>query len=262
MKLYRIKALILRYLMLTFRDFHRFIDLIYWPILDIIIWGFTARWIQSNEHDSLSAILLTSLVFWQVLFRAQVEVSFNFLDELWSHNLANLFSTPVTLFEWISAVMVVGLLKSIFTFLLGTVAIWVLYNLLVFKTGFILIPFLFLIVMSGWVIGFLTTAAVAYWGQKVQTLVWVLAWFFAPFSGVFYPISVLPYWGRGIAAIIPMSYFFETVRGTVATGVVPVKTLAACCVLNCIYVVFALILFKCAFEKSKVYGLARLERYE
>lgn len=263
MVLYRIKALIIRYLMLTFRDFHRFIDLIYWPILDIIIWGFTAHWIQcSQEQVQVSSILLTALVFWQVLFRAQMEVSFNFLDELWSHNLVNLFSTPVTFFEWVSAAMIVGLIKSAFTFLLGSVTIWILYKLLIFKSGLILIPFLLLIVMSGWTIGFLTTATVTYWGQKVQTLVWVIAWAFAPFSGVFYPISVLPYWGQCIAAVIPMSYFFEAVRGTLMTGIVPIKTLALCCLLNGVYMVIALALFKYSFEKSKIYGLARLERYE
>lgn len=264
MKLYRVKAIALRHLMLTFRDFHRFIDLIYWPILDIVIWGFTARWIQCNsdQNQQISYILLTALVFWQVLFRAQIEVSFGFLDELWSHNLVNLFSTPVKISEWIIAVMAVGLLKSIFTFILGVGTIFILYHLAVLKTGLILVPLLLLMVISGWIIGFLTTAAIAYWGQKVQTLVWVLAWFFAPFSGVFYPISVLPHWAQLIAATIPMSYFFEGMRITISTGIVPKTMMLMCCLLNFIYLALAILLFKFAFEKSKIYGLARLERYE
>jgi hypothetical protein len=75
MKLYRITAIVFRHLMLTFRDLHRFIDLIYWPILDIVIWGFTSRWVQGNQAQPLqiSFILLTALIFWQVLFRAQLE---------------------------------------------------------------------------------------------------------------------------------------------------------------------------------------------
>jgi ABC-2 type transport system permease protein len=209
MKLYRITAIVFRHLMLTFRDLHRFIDLIYWPILDIVIWGFTSRWVQGNQAQPLqiSFILLTALIFWQVLFRAQLEVSFSFLDELWSHNLVNLFSTPLLLSEWITAVMIVGFMKCVFTFLFGATIVWILYALNILQTGIILLLFLFLIIISGWSIGFLTTSAVVYWGQKVQTLAWVMGWFFAPFSGVFYPISILPFGAQLVSACIPMSFF-------------------------------------------------------
>jgi ABC-2 type transport system permease protein len=264
MKLYRIKAIALRYMMLTLRDFHRFIDLIYWPVLDIIIWGFTARWIQTNQAHPLqvSFILLTALIFWQVLFRAQIEVSFSFLDELWSHNLVNLFSTPLKLSEWIIAVMAVGIAKSIFTFFFGTTIVWLLYSLSILKIGLPLLYFFGLIIMSGWAIGFLTTAAIAYWGQKIQTLVWVMTWLFAPFSGVFYPISVLPQWAQLFSRLIPMSYLFESIRELIITGIVPKNMLLICFGLNIFYLALGIMFFKVAFEKSKIYGLARLERYE
>lgn len=264
MKLYRIKAIVYRHLMLTFRDFHRFIDLIYWPILDIVIWGFTSRWIQGNQVQPLqiSFILLTALVFWQVFFRAQLEVSFSFLDELWSHNLVNLFSTPLQLSEWIAAVMVIGFIKSVFAFFFGITVIWILYALNILQIGLILVLFLLLIIFSGWSIGFLTTSAVVYWGQKVQTLVWVMGWLFAPFSGVFYPISVLPYGAQLFSACIPMSYLFEGIRTVIMTGTVPKNMVLMCCLLNALYLTVGILLFKFAFEKSKVYGLARLERYE
>lgn len=143
MKLYRIKAIVLRHLILTFRDFHRMIDIIYWPVLDIVIWGFTARWVQSNQLQSIqiSFILLTALVFWQVLFRAQLEVSFSFLDELWSHNLVNLFSTPIKISEWIISVMIIGFIKSVFAFAFGTTVIFMIYSVNILTTGFVLLLF-------------------------------------------------------------------------------------------------------------------------
>lgn len=264
MKIYRIKAVALRHLMLTFRDFHRFIDLIYWPLLEIIIWGFTARWIQgsSTENLHMSLVLLSALVFWQVILRSQLEISFGFLDELWSHNLINLFATPLKISEWIIAVMIVGFLKSLFTFLFGVYVIWVFYGLNMLKPGVILIPYLVMMIATGWAIGFLTTAAVAYWGQKIQTLAWVMGWFFAPFSGVFYPISVLPHWAQLIAQCIPMSYLFEGLRTIITTGIFPIRSLGICCFLIILYLFCAILLFKFAFEKSKVWGLSRLERYE
>jgi ABC-2 type transport system permease protein len=263
MKMYRVKAIILRHLILTFRDFHRFIDLIYWPLLEIIIWGFTARWFQSSQNQSeVSLILLTALVFWQVILRAQFEISLSFLDELWSHNLVNLFSTPITLSEWITAVTLVGIVKCLFTFIFGALVIWLFYSLIIVLPFFTLLIYIFLLIGSGLAIGFLTTAAIAYWGQKIQTLAWVMGWFFAPFSGVFYPISVLPFWAQYMAAVLPMSYLFEGMRETVITGTINKHLLLYCFTLNIIYLVIALFLFKIAFEKSKSYGLARLERYE
>ncbi len=264
MKIYRIKAVVLRHLILTFRDFHRFIDLIYWPLLEIIIWGFTARWIQGNNIHTInmSLVLLSALVFWQVILRSQLEISFSFLDELWSHNLINLFSTPIKISEWIIAVMIVGFLKSMFTFLFGAYVIWVFYGLNILKPGYILIVYLIMMIAIGWAIGFLTTAAVAYWGQKIQTLAWVMGWFFAPFSGVFYPISVLPHWAQMIAQCIPMSYLFESLRSIITTNVLPLHLLAICFFLILVYLMCAILLFKFAFEKSKIWGLSRLERYE
>lgn len=264
MKIYRIKSVVLRHLMLTFRDFHRFIDLIYWPLLEIIIWGFTARWIQgsSTENVNMSLVLLSALVFWQVILRSQLEISFSFLDELWSHNLINLFSTPLKISEWIISVMIVGFIKSLFTFLFGAYVIWVFYSLNILEPGPILGAYLIMMIATGWAIGFLTTAAVAYWGQKIQTLAWVMGWFFAPFSGVFYPISVLPNWAQLIARCIPMSYLFEGLRTIITTGVIPVKELIICSFLILLYLMGAILLFKLAFEKTKVWGLSRLERYE
>ena len=141
MKIYRIKAVILRHIILTFRDFHRFIDLIYWPLLEIVIWGFTARWVQSSQEGQSSQIslaLLTALIFWQVILRAQFEISLGFLDELWSHNLINLFSTPIKLSEWIIAVTIVGVVKCLFTFVFGAFVIWLLYSLIIILPPFIL----------------------------------------------------------------------------------------------------------------------------
>ncbi len=264
MKLYRINAITLRHLILTFRDLHRFIELVYWPLLDIIIWGFTTQWIQKNQINTIqvSFILLTSLIFWQVIFRAQMEINFSLLDEIWSHNLTNLFSTPIHLSEWITSVMIIGFLKCLFTMGFGITAVWLLYSINVFKLGFTIFYLFIISIISGWGIGFLTTAAISYWGQKMQMLAWTVIWFFAPFSGVFYPIEILPSWVQKISAITPMSYLFEGIRSLITTGNIPYSMIICAFCLSLVYLLVSIIIFKYAFEKTKIYGLARLERYE
>ena len=74
MEIYRINALILRHLLLTFRVFHRMIDIMYWPLLNIILWGCNSLWHQKTESPVITFMLLTALLFWQILFRANMEI--------------------------------------------------------------------------------------------------------------------------------------------------------------------------------------------
>ena len=264
MKLYRAGALVKKSLMLTFRDFHRFTDLIYWPALDIIVWGFTSKWVQTTQLQSsqVAPTVLCCLVLWQVFYRAQMEVCFTLMDELWSQNFANLFSSPLKISEWIISVIIISFFKSIFTFSFGSLLIYLLYGVNIFQLGFMLLLYFPLIVMSGWVIGFISSSIIIYWGQKLQNLIWVLGWLFVPFSGVFYPIAILPPSLQYISWLLPMPYVFESVRLFITFGKVNYSLLAIGVMITVTYVILAVIMFRFFFVRSKIYGLARLERYE
>lgn len=263
MQLYRIKAIILRHLLLTFRVPHRMIDIMYWPLLNIILWGCNSLWHQQHEmSSSMTFMLLTALLFWQILFRANMEVCYSLLDELRSNNFSNIFSTPISLYEWMISVSFIGLLKSIFTFFFGVICIWLLYALNILNIGWELLPFLALIILTGWSVGFLTASCIMTWGQIVEGLMWVVVWAFVPLSGIFFPISVLPSWIQPIAYCLPQPYLFEGIRYFITTGIMPTAMLIKGFLLCCFYFCVSLYFFKTRFKKSKNLGLARLERYE
>jgi ABC-2 type transport system permease protein len=225
MKLYRVHAIMLRHLMLTFRVLHRTIDIVYWPLLNIILWGCNSLWHQQSESPKVTFMLLTALLLWQILFRANMEVCYSLLDELRSNNFCNVFSTPLTLPEWMLAVIGIGFLKSFFTFAFGAFCIWVLYALQIISLGWHLIPFLLLIIVVGWSVGFLTASCIISWGQHVEGLMWVVVWAFVPFSGIFFPISVLPTYAQRIAYCLPQPYLFDGIRAYIETGMMPVDLL-------------------------------------
>src|SRR5205085_2626803 len=102
MSLGRIVGMILRHLYLFPRTLERWSESIYWPVLDILIWGLTSRWIDSSRGDvpDIALVLLTAVVYWQVVWRANYEISVNLVEEFWSQNLVNLFSTPLNVWEW------------------------------------------------------------------------------------------------------------------------------------------------------------------
>jgi ABC-2 type transport system permease protein len=219
-----------RHLLLSFRVFGNIINLFYWPLINILLWGFNSIWNENFQQQPLhlTLALLTALTLWQVLFRVNMEICFSLFDELQSHDFTSLFSTPLKLCEWIIAVIGLGLLKSIITLLFAFICILLLYSVNVLTIGWYLIPFLGLITITGWAVGFLTASGIVYWGKSVYELVWVCVWVFVPFSGIFYSITVLPKWAQFIAYCIPQSYLFESLRIFILQDKLPVYTLLFC----------------------------------
>jgi ABC-2 type transport system permease protein len=260
MSWYRIWAVFLRYFYF-FAKMDHLADLFFWPALDIFLWGMTSVWIQAHDVQMpmIAMAILTGLVFWQIIWRSNYEVSVNLLQEFWNRNMVNLFSTPLKLSEWISALMLVGVFKIFITIGFGSLIVWVMYSLNIFTIGWAIVPFCASLLLSGWVIGFLSAAIMVYFGQRVQMLAWMTAYIFAPFSAVFYPVSALPDWAQIIAKALPMTYIFEGMRTVLKEGIFSWHDFGISLMLNVIYLVGAMSLFRKLFEMSRNKGLARLE---
>ena len=144
----------------------------------------------------LALIVLTGVVFWQVVWRANYEISVNLLEEFWNQNLVNLFATPLTVWEWSVGLVVLGLLKNLLTLLVGAGAVWLLYRLNIFAVGWLILPFLFSLLISGWFMGFAASGVIIYYGRRLQSVAWMAGFALAPFSAVYYPVDVLPGWAQ------------------------------------------------------------------
>lgn len=256
----RIFAVFLRYFYFFARLDH-LCDLFFWPTLDLFLWGMTSVWIQ-HQGDNLPTIalsILTALVFWQMVWRCNYEISVNLLQEFWNRNMVNIFSTPLKLIEWIASLMLAGVFKICITALFGSCVVWLLYALNIFTLGWAFLPFSLSMILSGWFLGFLTAAILVYFGQRMQMLAWMMGYGFLPFSAVFYPLSALPSWAQVIAKSLPMSYIFEGMRRVLQEHIFPWKEFLMSVSLNLVYLFGALVLFYFLFEKSRAKGLARLE---
>ena len=134
MRLHRINAVIMRHLYLFPRTLERWAESIYWPVIDLVVWGLTSKWVETagSSVPQLALILLTGVVFWQVVWRANYEISVNLLEEFWNQNMVNLFATPLSVWEWSVGLVVLGLIKNVLTLAIGAGAVWVLYRLNIF----------------------------------------------------------------------------------------------------------------------------------
>lgn len=259
MSLSRIRGVFLRYFY-TMKDLSQLSDLFYWPLVDILLWGLTSIWVeQTTQAPDLPLILMTALIFWQIAWRGSIGISIHILQEFWHRNLLNLFSTPLKISEWIYGVLLLSTCKLFISIGFATLMVYILYSLNVFAMGWAFLPFAVLLYIFGWTIGFFAASLIIYWGHKVEMFAWMLPFLFAPFSAVFYPVSVLPGWAQIIAWSLPTTYVFEGMREILRGGSFPYSYFAISLVLSTLFLTISIYAFKKMFEKSLNKGLARLE---
>ena len=235
-------------------------DLLYWPAIDIVLWGVTTVWIQINAGTpNIALVVMTGLIFWQIVWRGNYEISVNLLQEFWNRNLVNLFSTPLRIREWIGGVLLLCLCKIGIALAFGVLAVYLLYSLNIFTLGWAFLPFALSLLISGWVIGFFAASVVIYYGQRLQMLAWMTAYLFAPFSAVFYPVAALPLWAQKIAWCLPTTHIFEGMREVLQKGNFSWEALGYSLGLNLLYLICGISVFMWSFEKSRAKGLARFE---
>lgn len=260
MEFYRVWAITLRHLRHILHDFSRLTVIFYWPFEEIILWGYSGVWIQNDQGgmSHLGLSLLIGAVLWQITVRANYDISLNLLEEISSYNVSNLFSTPLELSEWVLAAILLACITLGIMILFLSAVVWFLYSFSLISLGLGLIPIIFCLFLSGLSIGFFAASLLVYWGVRIEALVYMIGWVFAPFSGIYYSLEVLPHWAQLVARCLPMCYVFDALRTVIETGIVPTATLLVSLQLNILYFFAALFLFKVMFERSRNEGLARL----
>ncbi|MBI2026000.1 MAG: ABC transporter permease [Candidatus Levybacteria bacterium] len=232
----------------------------YWPLMDLLVWGLTGLYFAKLSNDSIHAttILLTGIIFWIVTWRAQYEITTNLLSEMWDRNLINIFASPLTVYEWVSAVIIFGGLKMIVSLFFSALVAFLLYQYQFFQFGLWLFPIVVNLVITGWAAGFIVASIIIRWGMKVQTIAWAGVALIAPFSALYYPLSILPDWAQKVALIFPSSYIFEAMRQHIFTNTISFEKIVISFALNILFLVLSICLFVFAFGKAKKIGLGNL----
>jgi len=260
MKMHRIMAIVRRHFLLSFRRFNRLFNVVYWPFINIVIWGITSVWIQKlSKEPQITTMILTGLVLWQIVFRVNLETAKGLYEELLNHNVVNLFSSPLTWLEWVIAMMIMGIINMTLVLICSGTAVWYLYNISILDLGWSLIPFMLSLLLSGWFIGFLICGLLIYWGLKATDFLYTIGYLFTPFSAVFYPLAALPPSVQAISKWLPMTSIFEAMRQLLKTGSYSSQYLITSFTLNILYLGLSLAFFRYMFERSRVKGLGRLE---
>lgn len=259
MKWHRIYALLLKSYYVTRRSPDRLADIFYWSIIDLIIWGLTSSYftkLAPNSH--ILQIILSGIIFWTIIWRSQQEISVNLLEDLWNKNLVNIFVSPLSFKEWILSFFVVSILKSMTSFAIASVFAALIYHVNVLFYGGYLFLFAFILLLNGWWIGFFVSALILRFGTKVQNIAWSLVSVISPFSAVYYPISILPYWAQYVTRIFPTSYIFSAIHTLIATGNVDMQSIILSLGMSIVYLIASLFFVWKSFQVVLQKGLVKV----
>src|SRR5687767_5334005 len=110
MNLRRVWAIVLRHLYNLKNNFDRMVDMLYWPAVDMALFGLTAGSFTNREDAEFISVIL-GCCLWFVVWRSQGDITVNLLEEFWSENLSNIFATPISVKEWLVGLLVVSFIK-------------------------------------------------------------------------------------------------------------------------------------------------------
>lgn len=251
-------ALVLRYLYLYTRTPIRMVELLFWPLVHLLVWGYLTVFLQQHTDDSFPyeiTFLIGAVILWDILFRAQQGVAIFFLEDVWSRNLLNIFAAPVTNGDYLCSTYAVGFLRAGVTSMMLSLLALPIYSFNIFSLSWSLIPFVFNLLIFGWALGMISTALIVRWGPAAETLAWAVPFFIQPFAAVYYPVSALPVALQWVAKALPCSYIFEGMRDGLKTGQVDMNGLAIATGLNFVYLALAGVLFVRVMNTAREKGL-------
>lgn len=255
-RLRRIGAILLRHAYLARSSWIRVFDLMYWPLLQMIVWGFINTFLATQSSWVLRAggLLIGVVLLWDILVRGQFGMTLSLLEEMWSRNFANLFVAPLRPAEYAVALMGLSVIRSLAGVLPAAFLAIPLFAYSIFEIGLPLVAFYAVLTMTGWAAGLLMSAMLIRFGLAAESFAWASIFVLAPVCGVYYPIAVLPHWLQLVAWALPPTHVFEGMRAVVIDGVFRADLMLSAIALNIAYLAASLVAFLWAFRRARERG--------
>ena len=252
----KIFALSLRHLYLIKGSFPRILDLIYWPTVQIFLWGFISKFftLNSSYYDNTVGIILSAAILYDFLFRSSISYNMMFLEEIWSRNFTNLFIAPIKISEIISALTFTAILRTLIGLVPAVIISIPLFGVSILKIGTPLIFLLLTLYIFGVTLGLLVTSGLLRFGPSFENIAWASLFFLAPLGCIYYPIEILPEWLQTIAKLLPLVHIFEEMRNILIDNIVNYFQILKAFLISLVYFVIAVMIFYISYSGAKKRG--------
>ncbi len=252
----RIRALVQRYIYLLRSSGVRLVELIYWPFLQMLTWGFLQKYLAGNTNTLAQAagVLIGSILLWDILFRSNIGFATTFIEEMWSRNLGNLLTSPLRPYELIIALSVWSVIRLSVSMVPVATAAYFIFGFNLLDLGLPLAAFFAVLVLTSWSLGLISAGVILRYGLGAEELAWSLAFLLLPLCCVYYPVSVLPNWLQVIALALPPTHVFEGMRSILLHHTFDIKELWWALSLNAGYLLVGYLVFSRFLASARVNG--------
>jgi ABC-2 type transport system permease protein len=252
----RISALVRRYTYLLRSSGVRLVELIYWPFLQMLTWGFLQKYLAGTENPYAQAagVLIGAVLLWDILFRSKIGFSTTFIEEMWSRNLGNLFTSPLRPFELVAALSLWSIIRLAVSMVPVAVAAFFIFGFNLLDLGLALAAFFCVLVLTSWSLGLIASGVILRYGLGAEELAWSLAFLLLPLCCVYYPVSTLPDWLQPVALALPPTHVFEGMRSILLENTFNANDLWWALGLNAIYLAVGYATFSWFLARARVNG--------
>jgi ABC-2 type transport system permease protein len=239
---HRVGAMVLRYWYLLSRSWPRIVDLVYWPAVQMVMWGFLQLYLVDKASLAARAggAFIGAVLLWDILFRGQIGFSVSFLEEMWSRNLGNLMMTPLRPLELIAALMTMSVVRVLIGLVPVTILAIFFFGFNFWALGLAVPAFFANLILTSWSIGLVASGMVLRKGMGAEALAWSMTFLLLPLCCVYYPVAILPAWLQYVALALPPTHVFEGLRVLVIDHRFDVLEMLAALGLNILYLAAAL----------------------
>ena len=226
MSWHKIYGLSLRHIYLIRNSFPRILDLIYWPSVQVFLWGFISEFftVNSSYYNNTVGVILTAAILYDFLFRSSISYNMMFLEEIWSRNFSNLFIAPIKISEIIAALTMTAIFRTLIGLVPAVLVAIPLFGVSIFKLGTPLIFLLISLYIFGISLGLLVTA------------------------------GLLPNTLQIIAKALPLVHIFEEMRNILINNTVNSLEIFRSIAISFFYFVLGVVVFYIAYYGAKKRG--------
>ena len=252
----KIFALSLRHIYLIKGSFPRILDLIYWPTIQIFLWGFISKFFTLNStfYENTVGVILSAAILYDFLFRSSISYNMMFLEEIWSRNFTNLFIAPIKLSEIIASLTFTAIFRTLIGLVPAALLAIPFFGVSILKIGTPLIFLLITLYIFGVTLGLLVTSGLIRFGPSFENIAWASLFFLAPLGCIYYPIEILPNWLQILAKLLPLVYIFEEMRNILIYDIINYSQILKAILIAFIYFIIGVIIFYLSYDGAKNRG--------
>jgi len=252
----RIGAMVLRHWYLLRSSWPRALELVYWPAVEMLTWGFLQLYVgQASGRYALAAgTFIGAVLLWDILFRGGLGFSISFMEEMWAHNIGNLMMSPLRPAEFIASMAVMSVVRLMIGLVPVSLMAIAFFGFNLWGLGLALAAFFVNLLLTAWACSLLVSGLILRHGMGAETLAWSLMFILLPLCAVYYPVAVLPGWVATISWCLPPTYVFEGMRAALLQHVFRGDLMIEAFGLNLLYLTAAVFAFHTLLERARRAG--------